>query len=111
MMALPVAAHVGLFDEVLGSDGNLYGTTTEGGIHDTGFIDTAGLRKDCKEIYPSPRIVQLAAQIGVPITFGSDAHAPEEVGTNFTEATRLARSVGYHECCRFARRECYPSRF
>ena len=68
-------------------------------------INTAGLRKDCREIYPSREILQLAFQKGVPITFGSDAHAPEEVGMNFAEAVQLARSVGYRECCRFARRK------
>jgi histidinol-phosphatase (PHP family) len=68
-------------------------------------LNTAGLRKDCKEIYPSPNIVQLAAKLGVPITFGSDAHAPGEVGLNFSEATQLARDAGYTHCCRFTRRQ------
>ena len=69
-------------------------------------LNTAGLRKDCKEIYPSPRFLQLAAQHGVPITFGSDAHAVNEVGMNFTEALGLARSAGYSSCCRFTKRRC-----
>ena len=68
-------------------------------------LNTAGLRKDCKEIYPSPRIVHLAAQLGVPITFGSDAHAPREVGLNFAEAVQLAHSAGYTHCCRFTQRK------
>jgi histidinol-phosphatase (PHP family) len=68
-------------------------------------LNTAGLRKDCREIYPSREILKLAFQNGVPITFGSDAHAPEEVGMNFVEAIQLARAVGYKECCRFARRK------
>jgi len=64
-------------------------------------LNTAGLRKDCKEIYPSRQIVQMAFEAGVPITFGSDAHAPGEVGMNFAEAIALARSVGYTQCCHF----------
>ena len=68
-------------------------------------LNTAGLRKDCKEIYPSPQIVKLAAGMGVPITFASDAHAPGEVGANFAEAIALARSVGYAESCRFTKRK------
>ena len=67
-------------------------------------INTAGLRKQCKEIYPSPQIVRCAAQMSVPITFASDAHAPGEVGMNFAEAIELARSSGYTHCCRFAQR-------
>ncbi len=68
-------------------------------------LNTAGLRKDCKEIYPSRQILELAFQKGVPITFGSDAHAPGEVGMNFAEAISLARSVGYSKTCRFHRRQ------
>lgn len=68
-------------------------------------LNTAGLRKDCREIYPNPKIVQLARAKNVTITFGSDAHAPGEVGLNFTEAIQLARSAGYTQCCRFTRRK------
>jgi len=68
-------------------------------------LNTAGLRKDCKEIYPSPKIVRLASEIGVPITFGSDAHAPGEVGADFAAAIALARSAGYTEACRFTGRK------
>lgn len=67
-------------------------------------LNTAGLRKDCREIYPSRPFLELAFQHGVPITFGSDAHAPEEVGMNFGEAVSLARTVGYTSACRFERR-------
>ncbi len=68
-------------------------------------LNTAGLRKDCKEIYPSGRILQEAATLGIPITFGSDAHAPGEVGMNLSEAVALARSAGYDRWLRFAGRE------
>jgi histidinol-phosphatase (PHP family) len=67
-------------------------------------LNTAGLRKECREIYPNRALLQLAAEAGVPITFGSDAHAPGEVGLNFAEAIALARSVGYSQYCRFTRR-------
>ncbi|MGH7975763.1 MAG: histidinol-phosphatase HisJ family protein [Limisphaerales bacterium] len=68
-------------------------------------LNTAGLRKDCNEIYPSREILSLAFQKGVPITFGSDAHAPQEVGMNFAGAISLAHEVGYKEFCRFAKLE------
>lgn len=67
-------------------------------------LNTAGLRKECREIYPSHHILRLAREAGVPITFGSDAHAPEEVGLNFPEALQLARDTGYQEFCRFEQR-------
>jgi len=74
-------------------------------------LNTAGLRKDCKEIYPSPTIVQMAAKEGVPITFASDAHAINEVGMNFAEAVALARSAGYTHSCRFTKRQRQEVRF
>ncbi len=74
-------------------------------------LNTAGLRKDCREIYPSREILQLAFQTGVSITFGSDAHAPEEVGMNFAEAVQLAHEVGYNECCRFVQRRKHMTPF
>ena len=73
-------------------------------------LNTAGLRKDCKEIYPSREILQLAFQKNVPITFGSDAHAPSEVGMNFAEAVSLAREIGYTYFCRFADRKSVAAR-
>jgi histidinol-phosphatase (PHP family) len=66
-------------------------------------INTAGLRKDCKEMYPHPWIVQEAARLGVALTFGSDAHAPEDVARNWGEALALARGAGYTHWRRFTR--------
>ncbi len=67
-------------------------------------LNTAGLRKDCQEIYPAPLIVQMMHERQIPITFGSDAHAPIEVGMNFAEAVNQARNAGYTSYCRFAQR-------
>jgi histidinol-phosphatase (PHP family) len=74
-------------------------------------LNTAGLRKDCKEIYPSREILKLAFLKGVPICFGSDAHAPQEVGMNFPEAISLARETGYKESCRFTKRKRMFAKF
>jgi len=68
-------------------------------------LNTAGLRKECREIYPSRPLLQIAFQKNVPITFGSDAHTPAEVGMNFADAVSLARGGGYTESCRFKQRQ------
>jgi histidinol-phosphatase (PHP family) len=68
-------------------------------------LNTAGLRKDCREIYPSRAFLELAARRNIPITFGSDAHAPAEVGSDFAAALDLARSVGFTQYRRFADRK------
>ena len=68
-------------------------------------LNTAGLRKECQEIYPSRDLLKLAFARHIPITFGSDAHAPEEVGMCFVDAMEFARSVGYMETVRFTQRQ------
>jgi histidinol-phosphatase (PHP family) len=68
-------------------------------------ISTAGLRKPCKEIYPALDFLKLACSLGVPITFGSDAHVPDDVGRDFVKAIALARAAGYSHFCRFAKRK------
>ncbi len=74
--------------------------------HDVAIeINTAGLRKDCKEMYPSPQFLALAWEHRVPLTFGSDAHAPNEVGLNFEEAIALAKKTGYTHWRRCTQRQ------
>lgn len=74
---------------------------------DTGIafeINTAGLRKDVKEMYPARPFLEMARSAGVPLLINSDAHAPGEVGADFDKATALAREVGYTETLRFEKR-------
>jgi histidinol-phosphatase (PHP family) len=68
-------------------------------------LNTAGLRKDCREIYPAQALLERACQRHVPITFGSDAHAPGEVGMDFPAAVAWARTAGYRESVRFEARQ------
>jgi histidinol-phosphatase (PHP family) len=68
-------------------------------------INTAGLRKDAKEIYPALEFLQLAREAGVAMLINSDAHAPEEVGYKFDRARDLARQAGYSKVCRFEKRQ------
>jgi len=67
-------------------------------------VSTAGLRKPCREIYPSEEFLHLARQLDIPITFGSDAHIPDDTGTDFDKAVALARRCGYSKLCRFTQR-------
>jgi len=68
-------------------------------------INTAGLRKDCQEMYPSPQILRMASDLNVPLTFGSDSHAPGEVAMAFDDAIRLARECGFTQWRRFTQRK------
>lgn len=60
-------------------------------------INTSGLRKPVKEIYPELSLLKIYRRHGVPIVFGSDAHAPGDVGADFDKAAALARAAGYEE--------------
>lgn len=76
-------------------------------LADTGTafeINTAGLRKDVREMYPAPAFVEMAFQAGVPILVNSDAHHPDEVGAGFAEGIALARQAGYTQSLRFEKR-------
>lgn len=61
-------------------------------------INVAGYRKPIGEAYPSKRLLDAAFSRRIPITFGSDAHKPEQVGLFRAEAEALAASSGYREC-------------
>ena len=58
-------------------------------------LNTSGLRRPVGEIYPSPLIVSMAHEREIPICFGSDAHAPDEIGAGFGLALNLAKEAGY----------------
>jgi len=67
-------------------------------------INTSGLRKPVKEIYPSVMLLGMARDHGIPICFGSDAHKPDEVGYEFAFALEWAKKAGYSEAVRFSAR-------
>ncbi|MFH0777192.1 MAG: PHP domain-containing protein [Candidatus Eisenbacteria bacterium] len=67
-------------------------------------INTSGLRKPAREIFPSPEFLRFFREGGVPITLGSDAHKPAHVAGGFAEAAALARACGYEEYVLFSGR-------
>jgi len=68
-------------------------------------LNTSGLLKTVREIYPSLLILEMLHERGIPICFGSDAHAPPNVGYAFEDALALARQAGYSEYVRFRKRQ------
>ncbi|MEA1955556.1 MAG: histidinol-phosphatase [Campylobacterota bacterium] len=61
-------------------------------------INMAGYRKPIAEAYPSHELLQEAFKLNIPITFGSDAHKPEQVSLYADEVVKLAKNIGYKEC-------------
>jgi len=64
-------------------------------------INTSGLRRPTVEIYPALPFLMACAGRGVPVTLGSDAHAPREVGMDFDLALRLLGRAGIREIAVF----------
>lgn len=68
-------------------------------------INTAGLRKPIKEMYPALENLKIYCDAGIPLTFGSDSHAPNDVGRDFEGAVALAIKAGYSEYVLFKNRK------
>jgi len=68
-------------------------------------ISSAGLRKPVQEIYPQQRIVARAAELGISFAFGSDAHAPGDVGHGMDACISMLESNGINEIASFQKRQ------
>lgn len=58
-------------------------------------INTSGLYKPVKEIYPSESIVSIFFQENVPVTLGSDSHSPDDVCRGYDAAVSMLKNAGY----------------
>ena len=74
-------------------------------------LNVAGYRKDVAECYPSASLLRDAYALGIPITFASDAHKPEQVGLFHDEIVQLAREIGYTECVYFKKKKQFRIAF
>lgn len=72
-------------------------------------INTSGLRRPCREPYPSISLLSLAKERGIAITFGSDSHTPADVGSGFQQGISLARQAGYTHYARYSGRRQTPA--
>ncbi len=68
-------------------------------------VNTAGLRWDSGEAYPSLEFLKICRAQGVPASVGSDAHSPGQVGFGFAEARKLLLAAGYSEIAVFEKRK------
>lgn len=67
-------------------------------------ISSAGLRKACREIYPAPPIMALAAELRLPVSFASDAHSSDDVAYGFARLASYAKAFGFTEHVIFGKR-------
>ena len=74
-------------------------------------VSSAGLRKPCNEIYPCVKIMELAKNVGVPISFASDAHCVNTVGKDFDILADYAKSFGFTKSLYFQKGEAVELAF
>lgn len=75
-----------------------------GAMKDTGTvmeISSAAVRKGLGEPYPCREVMAIARDLGLPVSFGSDAHACEDVGYAFDVLAAYAGEYGYTESAVF----------
>ena len=68
-------------------------------------LNMAGFRKPIKELYPSTILLEEIKALEIPITFGSDAHEPEQVNLYGIQTEEIARKLGFKQCAIFKNRE------
>ena len=68
-------------------------------------INASGFRKPIGEQYPSVNLLEMIAEKDIPITFGSDAHAKDQVGLNGEKCEQITRNLGFSKCAVFKNRD------
>jgi histidinol-phosphatase (PHP family) len=68
-------------------------------------LNTSGLQKAIAEINPSPAILRMMCERGIPVVLGSDAHKARRVGDGYADALRTLQTAGYSEINFFLERK------
>ncbi len=74
-------------------------------------ISSAGLRKNCQEIYPCVQLMEIAQKLSLPITFGSDAHCANTPAYAFEQLARYAHHFGYTASTIYHKRQPHTLNF
>ncbi len=68
-------------------------------------VNTSGWRAPVNEAYPSQAFLKTCKETGIPVTLGSDAHCPQDVGSGLNRAATMLRSLGFMEIAAFSQRK------
>lgn len=68
-------------------------------------VNTSGRYKPVEERYPSDEILMLCRDLKVPVTLGSDAHEPANVGRDLGSEAEALHLMGFREIVTFSRRK------
>ncbi|HHJ10196.1 MAG TPA: histidinol-phosphatase HisJ family protein [Bacteroidetes bacterium] len=68
-------------------------------------LNTSGRNKPCRDFYPSYTLLEQCYQFDIPVTLGSDAHNPGDVGQYFPDAIDMLKKIGYTRIAVFEKRQ------
>ncbi len=68
-------------------------------------FNTSSFRKEAGICYPDPEWLPLIIEHNVPITIGSDAHAPEQVAFHFDDIIRILKQAGISRLAKYRKRK------
>jgi histidinol-phosphatase (PHP family) len=60
-------------------------------------LNTSGRYKTIPEMNPSPSMLGMMLERGIPVVLGADAHVPHRVGEGYAVALKTLQEVGYEE--------------
>lgn len=70
-------------------------------------INTSGLLKPVKEMYPSDEIIKILFNKNVPVTIGADTHSADLVDYGIETAIEKIKKIGYRKISGFNKRKRY----
>lgn len=98
-----ICPDISRFDEVIAESFRLLAQNGKG-IE----INTSGIRQGFGNCFPSIKYVKLFRDMGGEVlSIGSDAHFPEDIGKNISDALETAKAVGFTHLCYFKKRKPY----
>ena len=68
-------------------------------------LNMAGYKKPINELYPSLDILELIAENDIKITFGSDAHKPDEISKYEDRLQEVLKGFNFTKCAVFRNRD------
>jgi histidinol-phosphatase (PHP family) len=67
-------------------------------------VNSAGIRRGAGSLYPEEAFLKICIEENVPLTLGSDAHSPCDVGRDFVEAFKALSTLGAREIATYTSR-------
>jgi histidinol-phosphatase (PHP family) len=68
-------------------------------------LNTSGVQKSLPEMNPSPSMLAMMRERGIPVVIGADAHVPQRVGDGYETALHQLSAAGYDEVSYFIDRK------